>query len=409
MTVPVLYLSYTGLLEPLGQSQVLAYLERLAATHAIALATFEKPSSLTDANALASMHERCRRAALRWLPQRYHHRPRLLATTFDLARMAWLAIRHARRGGLVHCRGYVAAIAAWLTRGITRVPFVFDMRALWLDEMRVAGRLRPGGLIERTLRAFERRLLHDAAAVVSLTHAAVDLLRDRDDALKDQTFVVIPTCVDLDRFVIRHRRTDDAEPLRLGSVGTIASGWFPVDRLVGFFAELRCAAPDAHLMVTTRDDPSDLLGRLAAVGVPAASVDVHACAPEQVPARMAGLSAGFCVFADAGTAKRGSMPTRMGEFLACGVPVIGNRGVGDVAELIERYRVGVVLERFDAPGYQAAIEQLLALLKDSALADRCRAAAEDYFSVARGAARYAQLYRDVVADEAGVAEPDRAR
>lgn len=409
MNVPVLYLSYTGLLEPLGQSQVLAYLERLAGTHAITLVTFEKPSSLADADALASMHERCRRAAIRWLPQRYHHRPRLLATTFDLARMTWLAIRHARRGGLVHCRGYVAAIAAWLARGITHVPFVFDMRALWLDEMRVAGRLRAGSLLERTLRALERRLLRDAAAVVSLTKAAVDHLHGRDDALKDQTFVVIPTCVDLDRFVVRDRQADHAERLRLGSVGTIASGWFPIDRLAGLFAELRRAVPDARLWVTTRDDPSDLLAQLAAAGVPAASVDARACTPEQVPARMAGLSVGFCVFADAGAAKRGSMPTRMGEFLAGGVPVIGNRGVGDVAELIERYRVGVVLDRFDAIGYRTAIAQLRTLLEDPALADRCRAAAEDYFSVDRGAARYAQLYRNVVADDAGIAEPDRAR
>lgn len=44
MTVlKLIYLSYDGILEPLGQSQVLRYLERLATDHKIVLISFEKP------------------------------------------------------------------------------------------------------------------------------------------------------------------------------------------------------------------------------------------------------------------------------------------------------------------------------------------------------------------------------
>ena len=39
----VLYISYDGMLEPLGQSQVLAYQERLAANASLHLLSFEKP------------------------------------------------------------------------------------------------------------------------------------------------------------------------------------------------------------------------------------------------------------------------------------------------------------------------------------------------------------------------------
>lgn len=38
----VLYVSYDGMLEPLGQSQVIAYLERLAANYEFHLLSFEK-------------------------------------------------------------------------------------------------------------------------------------------------------------------------------------------------------------------------------------------------------------------------------------------------------------------------------------------------------------------------------
>ena len=44
----ILYVSYDGMLEPLGQSQVLAYLERLADGYEVNLLSFEKPSDTLD-------------------------------------------------------------------------------------------------------------------------------------------------------------------------------------------------------------------------------------------------------------------------------------------------------------------------------------------------------------------------
>ena len=88
----VVYLSYTGLLEPLGQSQVLAYLRILARQHAITLITFEKPEDFADGAAVEALRADCGRAGIRWLPQRYHRRPRLIATLWDLTVFAATAL-----------------------------------------------------------------------------------------------------------------------------------------------------------------------------------------------------------------------------------------------------------------------------------------------------------------------------
>ena len=45
MSATILYISYDGMLEPLGQSQVLAYLKRLAQKYSICLISFEKPEA----------------------------------------------------------------------------------------------------------------------------------------------------------------------------------------------------------------------------------------------------------------------------------------------------------------------------------------------------------------------------
>ncbi|WP_229381878.1 hypothetical protein [Spiribacter sp. 2438] len=49
---PVLYLTRNGLLEPLGQSQVMSYLRGLSRDHAITLVTFEKPEDMADSVAI---------------------------------------------------------------------------------------------------------------------------------------------------------------------------------------------------------------------------------------------------------------------------------------------------------------------------------------------------------------------
>ena len=65
---------------------------------------------------------------------------------------------------------------------LTGKPFIFDMRAIWPEEMVVAGRLDPRSAMYRLLKWGERQCLLKAGAVVSLTHAALPYLRERAGA-----------------------------------------------------------------------------------------------------------------------------------------------------------------------------------------------------------------------------------
>lgn len=80
-----------------------------------------------------------------------------------------------------------------------------------------------------------------------------------------------------------------------------------------------------------------------------------------------------------GLSKIGSSPTRMAEILGCGLPVVANEGVEDVARTIQKYRVGVLV---DGP--------------DPDLPTRCRAAAEEIFSLKGGTEAYARIYVSVL-------------
>jgi glycosyltransferase involved in cell wall biosynthesis len=393
--VKILYLSYTGLAEPLGRSQVLAYLRLLSRSHQITLLSFEKPADLADAVLMTALRAECRAHGIRWLPQRYHHRLRLLATTWDMAVFLFVALREAwgGRADLVHARGYVPAFAALAVKGLAGKPFIFDTRSFWAEELAAAGRLKPGSWLDGLIRAGERLCFRQSAAVICLTQAAVDWLKAHQPAVAGKPLIAIATCADLDRF--RLENPIPGPPLRLGSIGTMLSGWFLTDWLVAFFREA-AAEKGTRFDFITRDDPSLIAVLAGEAGIEASHASIFALPPERVQEAIHPLSA-VAMFFTPGMAKLASSPTRMGEVLGCGRPVVANAGVGDVAAIIQRYRVGVVVEENTPAAMKAALGQLKTLLADPELPARCRHAAEDWFSLEKGAAAYDDLYRQISA------------
>ena len=126
----VLYLSYDGLTDPLGGSQIMPYLIGLAKRgHDISVVSFEK------AEASGQAHEetgrQCAEANIEWLPMRYHKQPPILSTVWDVEAMKRRVFDLHRRTGfdLVHCRSYIPALAGLALKRKRGVRFLFDMAA----------------------------------------------------------------------------------------------------------------------------------------------------------------------------------------------------------------------------------------------------------------------------------------
>jgi glycosyltransferase involved in cell wall biosynthesis len=394
----ILYISYDGMLEPLGQSQVLAYLERLSPGRRIHLISFEKRSDWRDRTRREAVRQRLDKAGIRWHPLRYHKRPSTPATAFDIAVGAALAVGLALRHRLsiVHARSYVAGVMALAAKRASGAAFLFDMRGFWADE-RVDGQLWPAaGRLYRAAKAMERRLLLAADHVVVLTQAAADELRRfRYLAARMPPISVIPTCADLDRFTIQGPPRRD--PFVLGYVGSIGT-WYLLDEMLRCFVLLREIRPGARLLIANRDAHDAIRAAIAGHGIAADEVETLSCDPAGMPAVIARMSAGMMLIKPA-FSKIASAPTKLAEYLGCGVPCLGNVNVGDVEAVLAGRRVGVALTGFSEAELRSGIEQLVALVDEPATAQRCRETAEEFFSRDRGARSYAAIY-DVLASGA---------
>jgi glycosyltransferase involved in cell wall biosynthesis len=398
----IIYLSYDGALEPLGESQVVAYLERLASRHAITLVSFEKPVDLADPGRVAALRDRLARAGIRWRPLRYHKRPTLPATAWDLLRGTVVATREVRRRriGIVHARGYVMALIALVLRRLCGVRFLFDMRGFWADEKVDAGHWTTTSAVYRVTKRLERRFFASADAIVSLTAAGIAAMRDRGYPLRPEVpLEIIPTCTDLERFAPGPRdaalaaRLDVGRGRVVGCVGTM-SNWYLREPMLQYLAHLTAVVDDLTVLVVTQEDEARLRRDAIAAGIPPARLRITRAAFAEMPRHIRLMDVGL-FFIKPTFSKKGSMATKLGEFLATGVPVIINDGVGDSGEIVRKEGVGVVVPALTPEAFRASRWDVEALLNDPEVARRCRATAEDYFDLARGVTKYEALYAAV--------------
>jgi glycosyltransferase involved in cell wall biosynthesis len=404
---PILYISYDGLTDPLGRSQVLPYLVGCARRgHAIHILSCEKPDRLTRDR--AQVEAICREAGINWHPIVYHKAPPVLSTMYDLAMLRRTAARlHRRyRFGLVHCRSYIGAAAGLTLKQRFKVPLLFDMRGFWPEEKTEGGSWNLANplfrMVYRHFKKLERTLLRSADAIVILSQAGKAQLLSRPElAGRADAVTVIPCCVDFGHFdlatpairaeVRREFEVADRAPLLvyLGSLGS----WYMLPEMFEFFTVFRERRPGARFLFVSLEDPASIRIEANKRSIPDDEIVVRPASRDDVPRLLAAADLGVS-FIQPVFSKTASSPTKMGEMLAVGLPIVANAGVGDVAEIIAETRCGAAVTSFDRASYAKALDEI----------DRCgispaqrRQRAEAVYDVELGIEAYDRLYRELSA------------
>ena len=388
----VLYLSYDGALDPLGQSQVVPYVTGLASLgFRMRLVSFEKPESLHDSQRVGDLQESLRDVGVEWSPLRYHRRWSLASTGYDVAQgiRAGLASHKKSPIRLVHARSYVAGLIAGVITSRTAAPWIFDMRGFWVDERIEAGLWAKDSLVVRLARAAERSLLARADALVHLTHQGASLAHELVPGVELPPASVIPTCVDLKRFVPAPDRGEIRRRLGIGSgpvlihIGSLST-WYLAELTLLVGAEFVRRTGGTFVVLTHElDYVRDLSDRLDVQPV-LESVD-YGRVPEWVAMADAGLA---LVRPD--YAKRASAPTKVGEYLACGLTVAATAGVGDLDDQFRGSAVAVTVAPSD--GAARIVDRVLETLKVPGRVAEARALAESHYDLRSGLRELTALY-----------------
>jgi len=407
----VLFISYNGMLDPLGQSQVIPYLKELSKLGVrFTLLSYERDHAFgpEGQQRCESLRARLAEFGIEWHWLRYHKRPSIPATAFDVAAGVRFASRLIRQKKIemVHARSHIPALIALRLKQRLGVRMIFDVRGLMAEEYIDAGHWSSNGAAARLTKKMEARALNATDGLVTLTDVLWSEMRGWPSMQSNNAaHETVPCCIDLEAFHFdEHARTVRRADLGIddrfvlvysGSIG----GWYMTREMADFFAVLKQKRPNAFFLWLTQGDKFIVDQAMMAASPGPDDYAVRSVNPADVPSWLSAGDAGIAFYRP-GTSRLGTSPVKISEYLACGLPVVVNAGVGDSGALISREQIGTLVQDFTEADYSVAAGNIAEYANlPEQVRRRTRGVAEKFFDVRQvGVERYARLYERVLGD-----------
>jgi len=217
--------------------------------------------------------------------------------------------------------------------------------------------LQKNSLLFKLLKALDNYLYRASDHIVTLTYKAKDILIESQN-ISQSVITVIPTCASREVFKKLNDEESRAFKISLGyreedkiiiHTGTV-SGWYDFDNELKVLKELMLIDENIQFLVLNKNEHTfidELLNKhkvdMQRVSVSSTSFgDMH---------KYLSIADASLFFIKPSYSKQASAPTKFAENVACYLPSITNRGVGDMEYYMDRYSVGylVDLEQLDLP------------------------------------------------------------
>ena len=403
-TKTFLFISIDGMTDPLGQSQVLPYLIGLANQgNSVSVVSCEKKENWDlQHNTIESI---VKEAGITWDYCFYKTGKPFVSQIqnyFSLKKLVLKKVKTKPLNIILHCRSYLPGLIGLYCKKKMSTGFIFDMRGFWADERVEGGIWKKTNPISSYLYSYfkkkEKEMLLNADAIVTLTHKAKSVVLDWNYKIEASKITVIPCCADLNHFSNKNINQDQLIVLQnkypqlknkfilsyVGSLGT----WYMADEMLEFF-KLLSQNTEAVFLIITKDSEELIYQAAKKHNVDLDQLIIVSSTRSEMPYYIA-LSTASLFLIKPTFSKSASSPTKMGELLSMGIPIVTNAGIGDVDNIIYETKCGTLIENFNQQEYKKAVEDLLKncnLYKSNTIK-----AANTYFSLKDGVEKYSKIY-----------------
>ncbi len=403
----VLFISYDGMTDPLGQSQVIPYLLGLSRFgYEFTILSCEKRKNYSLHK--KEVNETMKLAGLTWQPIYYHKKPAVFSTLFDIMHLRKKAnqLHKKEKFEMVHTRPGIPALIGLEMKKKLGLKFLNDIREFYADSRIDGGIWNRKKFIYKKIYDFfkqkESEAVEKSDGIVCLTYAAEKIIKQWPEYKSKVPLKVIPCSVDMSLF--DPARVDDTikESLKkqlgiedddfiisyLGSVGS----WYLVKEMMQFFKIIGAKNPKVKFLFISPNARQEIEKQAQIAGINKEKILVKEANRNEVPILLS-LSRFSVFFIKPCYSKQSSSPTKHGEIMAMGVPVVSNAGVGDVADVIGKYKSGIVLETLNENEY----DKVAILISDDSLFDKneIRRGALDFYDLNTAVEKYKMVYDQI--------------
>ena len=389
--LPILYISYDGLLEPLGESQVLSYIESLSSKFDIDIISFEKASDLkTEKKEI--LKRRLEEKEIKWHCLKYHSRPSIIATIYDLISGLFVSIfilsRSRRR--IIHVRSLLPGIMILPLKNLFKFKLIFDMRGFWPEEKADRAGWPRTSYKYLLSEHFQDRIISTSDKIVTLTNQAKYKISNKFPKLDPSVFEVIPTCTDTTKFKFYEFQEDSDFEIIFGHLGSVDTAYSvdPILKMIKSFQEI---GKKVKIIFFNKGSHEYIESKLKEYNISQGAFQIREVDFGNLSNHLKKIHFG-CFFANYSTSIVGSLPTKIGEFLSSGRPIICNPANEDILEIIKNNKVGLVKKLESEYQVEDLYISLQTLKNDKEMPNRCRGLAESFFSLNLGVKTYNEIY-----------------
>ena len=405
----VLFISYDGMTDPLGQSQVIPYLAGLSKLgYQFTILSCDKPEKFIKHKDEVDLL--VKDIPITWVSLPYHKNPPVLSSVYDYFKLKQKAVQlHAiHKFAMVHTRPGVPQLIALHLKKKFGVKYLNDIRGFWADERVDGGMWDLKNPLYRTVYNFFRKKEDECVAIADyntcLTYRGKEEMKKWKNVPQPVKVDVVPCSVDLQLFSPSSINIQVKEKFKkdlgieesdfivsyLGSIG----GWYLTDEMLQFCSLLLLQKPTAKFLFISNNKHEEITTAANKYNIPENKIIVKFASRKEVPTLLS-FSAFSLFFIKPCYSKLSSSPTKHGEIMAMGIPVITNSGVGDVKEIVEKYDAGYVLDSFSENEMKAVIKTIVSNEKkfDN---NKIREGAAEFYNLDKTVNTYQQVYKKIL-------------
>ncbi len=383
----LLFISDGSLFNPIIQSQGLPLLYSYAAKeHKVFLITFENKKNKAA----------LKKSTTFLISKNVHHKiiyldnsallsPVLKYFVGGLIISLYIIFRHKVK--IVHCRSLYPSIIGLVAKKLLgKIYLLYDNRGVFIDEEIAKMSVAPSSIKEKFLRIAEKQILLRFDKIVVVSIAFKEYLVTKNDKIACKIVVIYNNTN-----IIRH----DVKTLRelkgnliVGVYSGSAALWQNIKNISDFIDCAKKTFDNFKLKIITYEPAKFeflLSGRLKD-----SIIEIKQVLPSEINMEL--ITANFGILLrEKNLINKVSFPLKFSEYLAAGLPVLLTEGIGDTAEIVNKFKIGSVLTENN---YNRALAEMKQLLQDPEIYSRCYKTADENFNLQSAIETYQNIYNE---------------
>jgi len=386
----VLYITYDGILEPLGYSQILSYLIHLSKHNYIKIISVEKKKDLLNVDHFNKINNILKENNIKW--KFFNYADNKFGKTILVSKLLSYIFFNLmnKKINIVHARSYITGLLVYILKFFFNFHFIFDIRGFWIDERIDWGLWRKKSIKYIFFRFIEKKIYNKSNTIVTLTNDSKNLIYNNVFKRKKIDIFVIPTCLNIENKTFLPKKRSKIKFTHLGAIGsrynflTYINVMKNINNNSKFFLSIINKGEHDKIKKIINDNSININ-----------NYEIKYVYPYDIDKELRETDFGL-FFPVHGYYLNAYFPTKLGEFLSNGVPVITNKINKHVDQIIIDNNVGIVINDLNKIDYNYLSDKINLKLNDKDIRERCKSVASKYLDIRIAIKKYSNIYNKVI-------------